>query len=86
MESPTQQLLASLPVGALDALAQRVSGAVAARFCTRERFWGLVTSAVRFGQDTAALERLRLLGLQLQGADSARVQQLHRRLRRTTQA
>ncbi|MBS1199714.1 MAG: hypothetical protein H6R27_392 [Proteobacteria bacterium] len=86
MEAPTQQLLASLPVGALDALAQRVSGAVAARFCTRERFWGLVTSAVRFGQDTAALERLRLLGLQLQGADSARVQQLHRRLRRTTQA
>ena len=86
MEASTQELLAGVPVGALDALAQRLSGAVSARFCTRERFWSLVTCALRFGQDATTVERLRLLGLQLQGADSARVQQLHRRLRRTTQA
>ena len=83
METPVQEALTALPVGALDALAQRVAGVVAARFCTRERFWGLVTAAIRFGQDNAAIERLRLLGLQLQGAESARVQQLNRRLRRT---
>ena len=86
MEATTQELLAALPVGALDALAQRLSGVVSARFCTRERFWGLVIMALRFGQDAAGIERLRLLGLQLQGAESARVQQLHRRLRRMTQA
>jgi hypothetical protein len=83
METPVQELLAALPVGALDALAQRVAGVVAARFCTRDRFWGLVASALRFGQDNAAVERLRLLGLQLQGAESARAQMLNRRLRRT---
>lgn len=86
MEAPVQELLMALPVGALDALAQRVAVVVSARFCTRERFWGLVTSALRFGQDNAAIERLRMLGLQLQGAEAARVQQLHRRLRRNTQA
>ncbi len=83
METTVQEALTALPVGALEPLAQRVAGVVAARFCTRERFWGLVTAAIRFGQDNAAIERLRLLGLQLQGAESARVQQLNRRLRRT---
>jgi hypothetical protein len=86
MESATQDVLAGLPVGALDPLARRVAPAVAARFCTRERFWGLLASALRFAPDAARLQRLRLLGLQLQGAESARAQQLHRRLRHSTQA
>ena len=85
IEPATQDLLAGLPVGALEALARRVSPSLAARFCTRERFWALLAAAGRFAPDAGALERLRLLGLQLQGAESARTQQLHRRLRRSTQ-
>lgn len=86
IEAPIQEMLGTLPIGALDTLASRVAGAVAARFCTRERFWSLVTAALRFGPDPSGTERLTLLGLQLLGADSARVQQIHRRQRRIAHA
>lgn len=86
METGIQEILASLPVGSLDAMALRLAHAASARFCTRERFWSLLAAAVRFPPGEAELERLRLLGLQLQGAESARAQLLHRRLRRSTQA
>jgi len=86
IESPIQEMLCLLPIGALDALALRVAGAVAARFSNRERFWSLVTAALRFGPDPSGTERLTLLGLQLLGADSARAQQIHRRQRRIAHA
>lgn len=85
LDTATLDGLAGLPVGSLDTLARRVAPAVAARFSTRERFWSLIASAMRFPGDATRLERLRWLGLQLQGAESARLQQLHRRLRRPTQ-
>ena len=86
MDGGPQEILAGLPVGTLDAMALRVAPVVSARFCTRERFWSLLAGAVRFPPGDAELERLRLLGLQLQGAEAARAQLLHRRLRRSTQA
>lgn len=86
MEPATQDALGSVPIGSLDALAGRVAASLSARFCTRERFWSEVGALLRFGPDAGRLDRLRLLGLQLQGAEAARVQLLHRRLRRSTQA
>jgi len=86
MEPGTQDVLGNVPIGSLDALARRMTGVLCARFCTRERFWSEVNGVLRFGPDAGRLDRLRLLGLQLQGADAARVQLLHRRLRRSTQA
>lgn len=85
LDSVTATLMADLSVGALDALSRRVAGALAARFCTRERFWWLLGDALGPAVDPACVERVRLLGLQLQGADAARVQQLYRRTRRSTQ-
>lgn len=85
IEPGVHDLLASLPVGALEQLARRVSPSLSARFCTRDRFWGMVNSVLRFGPAAGRVDRLRLLGLQLQGAESARTQQIHRRLRRITQ-
>jgi len=84
VEPGTQEALESLPVGALDSFARRLAPAVSARFATRQRFWSQLTTALRMPTEAARLERLKLLGLQLQGAESARVQQLHRRLRRIT--
>ena len=86
MEPATQEVLGNVPIGSLDALAARVTGSLSARFCTRERFWSEVSAVLRFGPETGRLDRLRLLGRQLQGAEAARVQLLHRRLRRSTQA
>lgn len=86
MEPATREVLGDVPIGSLDALARRMAGSLSARFCTRERFWSEVTSVLRFGPDSGRLDRLRLLGLQLQGAEAARMQLLHRRLRRSTQA
>lgn len=83
---PTLELLAEVPVGALEALARRTAPALAARFCTRERFWQQACALLRFGPDEAAAARLKLLGLQLQGAEAARAQQIHRRVRRSAQA
>lgn len=86
LETATEPLLAGLSVGALDSLSRRMAPALAARFCTRERFWSMLADASRRGADPACVERVRLLGLQLQGADAARAQQLYRRQRRSTQA
>lgn len=86
MEPATQDVLGGVPLGSLDALARRMAPSLSARFCTRERFWSQVTAVLRFGPETGGLDRLRLLGLQLQGAEAARAQLLHRRLRRSTQA
>jgi hypothetical protein len=82
VEPGTQEALESLSVGALDSFARRLAPAVSARFATRQRFWFQLIAALRMPRDRDRLERLKLLGLQLQGAESARVQQLHRRLRR----
>jgi hypothetical protein len=86
VEPGTQESLESLPVGALDAFARRLAPIVSARFCTRERFWAQIAVALRTPTASPGLDRLKLLGLQLQGAEAARAQQLHRRLRRSTQA
>jgi hypothetical protein len=86
VEPLTQAALESLPVGALDALARRLAPAVSARFATRQRFWSQLIATLRMPQEADRLQRLKLLGLQLQGAEVARVQQLHRRLRRSAQA
>jgi hypothetical protein len=85
LDSATVVLLAGVSVGVLDALARRVAPSLAARFCTRERFWWLLGDAIGPVADPACVHRVRLLGLQLQGADAARVQQLYRRPRRSTQ-
>jgi hypothetical protein len=85
VEPGTQEALESLPVAALDGFARRLAPAVSARFATRQRFWSRLVAALRMPTETARLERLKLLGLQLQGAESARVQQLHRRVRRIAQ-
>jgi hypothetical protein len=81
VEPGTQEALESLPVGALDSFARRLAPAVSARFPTRQRFWSQLVAALRVSTDTDSVARLRLLGLQLQGAEAARVQQLHRRVR-----
>jgi hypothetical protein len=83
VEEGTREALESLPLGTLDSFARRLTPAVSARFAGRPRFWSQLIAALRVPSETARLERLKLLGLQLQGADSARVQQLHRRLRRS---
>jgi len=85
MEPGTQEVLGGVPIGSLDALARRMAGSLSARFCTREGFWRQVTEVLRCGPQAGRLDRLRLLGLQLQGAEAARTQLLHRRLRRSTQ-
>lgn len=81
VERGTQEALESLPVGALDGFARRLAPAVTARFPTRQRFWSQLVAALRVSSDTDSLARLKLLGLQLQGAEAARAQQLYRRLR-----
>jgi hypothetical protein len=85
MEPATQEVLSGIPIGSLDALGHRMAGSLCARFCTRERFWSQVIAVLRFGPQAGRLDRLRLFGLQLQGAEAARAQLLHRRLRRSTQ-
>lgn len=86
LETATRELLAGLPVARLEPLACRVAPVLTARFCTRERFWTMLAEAARPGTPAVCAERVRLLGMQLQGADAARAQQLYRRARRSTQA
>lgn len=74
--------LAAMPVAAADRLARRVAGALAARFGSRTRFW-LQFEGCASRPDDAAVNALRRLGLQIQGAESARVQALQRRHRRS---
>jgi len=75
--------LAAMPVAAADRLASRVAGVLTARFGSRARFW-LQFEGCAVQPDDRAVNLLRQLGLQIQGAESARVQALQRRHRRGT--
>ena len=74
--------LAAMPVAAAERLARRVAGTLAARFGSRTRYW-LQFEGCASRPDDAAVIALRRLGLQIQGADSARGQALQRRHRRS---
>lgn len=86
METATAAVLAELPVGVLDGLALSMAPQLQARFASRPSFWSALRDCLRIPSDAARRERLRRLALQLQGADSAREQQLQRRLRLHAQA
>jgi len=73
--------LASLPVATMERLARRVAPALTARFGTRARFW-LQFEGCAVRPDEQSVDMLRQLGLQIQGAESARSQALQRRPRR----
>ncbi|MEX2148720.1 MAG: hypothetical protein WD793_00760 [Steroidobacteraceae bacterium] len=73
--------LASLPVATMERLARRVAPALTARFGTRARFW-LQFEGCAVRPDDQSVDMLRQLGLQIQGAESARSQALQRRPRR----
>jgi hypothetical protein len=73
--------LVRLPVAALDRLARRVAPALAARFGSRTRFW-LQFEGCAAQPDERSVGLLQQLGLQIQGAESARQQALQRRQRR----
>jgi hypothetical protein len=75
------RLVGDLPLASLEPLSGRVAPALAARFAQREFYWERLIQCLR-DPDPGQLTRLRLLGLQLHGTDSARRQQLHRRGRR----
>lgn len=73
--------LARVPVAALDRLSRRVAPALAARFGSRARFW-LQFEGCATQPDERSVDLLQQLGLQIQGAESARQQALQRRPRR----
>lgn len=74
--------VAAMPVAAVERLARRVAPALSARFGTRTRFW-LQFEGCAAQPDDRSVDQLRRLGLQIQGADSARGQALQRRHRRS---
>jgi hypothetical protein len=74
--------VAAMPVAAVERLARRVAPALSARFGTRTRFW-LQFEGCAAHPDDRSVDQLRRLGLQIQGADSARGQALQRRHRRS---
>jgi hypothetical protein len=73
--------VASMPVSAMERLTRRVAPALTARFSSRARFW-LQFEGCAVRPDDHSVNLLRQLGLQIQGAESARVQALQRRHRR----
>ncbi len=73
--------LAAMPVPAVERLARRVAAALSARFGSRARFW-LQFEGCAARPDPRSVDLLRQLGLQIQGAESARGQSLQRRHRR----
>ncbi len=81
----TIEALASLPVASVERLARRIAPVLTARFGSRTRFW-LQFEGCAAQSDDCSVEVLRQLGLQIQGAESARVQALQRRSRRTATA
>ncbi|MCU0975013.1 MAG: hypothetical protein MUC71_01710 [Steroidobacteraceae bacterium] len=81
MEPATAHAIAEVPVGLLDGLALGLAPQLEARFCGRPCFWMAVRDCLRIPSDAVRRARLRRLALQLQGADSARGQQLQRRVR-----
>lgn len=72
------RLLGDLPLASLEPLSSRVAPVLGARFAQRAIFWERVAQCLR-DPHPRQLERLRLLGLQLQGSESARRLQLQRR-------
>ena len=74
--------IAAMPVAATERLARRVAPALTARFGSRTRFW-LQFEGCAGHPDDQAVGALRRLGLQIQGAESARGQALQRRHRRS---
>jgi hypothetical protein len=77
--------LAALPVGLVERLARRVAPALTARFGSRARFW-LQFEGCAVHPDDRSVDTLQQLGLQIQGAESARLQALQRRPRRGASA
>ena len=77
--------LARLPVAAVDRLTRRVAPTLAARFGSRARFW-LQFEGCAAHPDDRSVDELQRLGLQIQGAESARQQALQRRPRRAANA
>ena len=75
--------VAAMPISAAERLARRVAPALTARFGSRARFW-LQFEGCAVQPDDQAVNLLRQLGLQIQGAESARGQALQRRHRRGT--
>jgi len=73
--------LSSMSIATVERLARRVAPALAARFGSRTRFW-LQFEGCAVHPDDQALNLLQQLGLQIQGADSARLQALQRRPKR----
>ncbi len=74
--------IASMPVAAVERLARRVAPTLSARFGSRARFW-LQFEGCAVRPDDQSVNLLRQLGLQIQGAEGARVQALQRRHRRS---
>lgn len=85
MSPATIAALASLPVAAFDGLARRAAPALTARFDSRARFW-LQFEGCAAHPDDKAVRVLQQLGLQILGAESARLQALQRRPRRAALA
>jgi hypothetical protein len=73
--------VAAVPAAAIPRVARRAAGALAARFPSRARFW-MQFEGCASRPDERSVNLLRLLGLQIQGAESARGQALQRRHRR----
>lgn len=73
--------LAAMPVAAVERLARRVAAVLSARFSSRARYW-LQFEGCAARPDDQSVNLLRQLGLQIQGAESARGQALQRRHRR----
>jgi hypothetical protein len=67
--------IAEAPVSAIDRLARRVAPALSARFGSRTRYW-LQFEGCAARPDDRSINCLRQLGLQIQGAESARGQSL----------
>ncbi len=77
----TISALARLPVASVEKLVRRVAPALTARFGSRARFW-LQFEGCAAHPDERSVDLLQQLGLQIQGAESARQQSLQRRPRR----
>lgn len=74
----TVAAIAAMPVASVDRVARRVCLALSARFGSRTRFW-LQFEGCAVQPNERSVAMLRQLGLQIQGADSARGQGLQRR-------
>lgn len=77
----TLAALGQMPLAHLEALARRVAPALNSRFGARAHFWRQFAGCATEPSEDAVVV-LHRLGLQLHGADSARSQQLRRRLPR----